>query len=193
MKNWTVLLAAVLAAPVLAAGGEWQQEPRAVFGVRLGQPLDASGIPACPARDYSRGIPPAPATLCIDRTTDPTFASVLATPDVGFVHDTALRLQGGTVAVIELRFENSQFNQVLDLLTERYGAPAASSVTTATSRAGASVPSRVVVWNGPRTRIVLQEHTVRMDRGTVYVSDVAMQAQAAQAAKDAAKRGAGNL
>lgn len=70
-------------------------------------------------------------------------------------------------SIIRLLIQHSDFNNVVDALTERYGKPHSSETAQYANQLGAKFDRRTVRWLGDRSRIEAREYGGRIDRSVI--------------------------
>lgn len=172
-----LLIACIFASsPALA---QWQQEPRAVLGVALGQPVT---LPRCESG----------AGLCVQQQTLRNFVS-LGGVDLPGISGGSLLLHEGRVRLLSLRFPQTKWDQVISMLTERYGPPHTKDVGRVTTLSGAVLTARSYTWTGPSTAVKAIERSESIDFGGIYFSDVATEQAASQQTEKASREAASKL
>lgn len=151
-----LLVAAALALPLVAQAQAWKQEPDAVLGIALGQPLDNDAIKSC-GGVQAQDEKPAISACALDK---PRFGDgpilLSGIPIAAFKAGAVVR-EGGVVSQIELGGSNDRFDEVKQILTERYGKPTKVGKVTVQNRAGASFQSEQLTWRGKKVLLVLDQ------------------------------------
>ncbi len=176
-----------------AAEAVWPSEPRAVFGVALGQALDPAAVPPCPEGDTLRGLAQRSKGLCATVVDVLEGVQLRNTPDVGFIHTTAMTMVGGKVMQIALNFQNFQFDRAIAVLTAKYGAPMEEKTDSFKTRGGGTFSSRTLTWTGRETLLIAMERTGHLDAAQVAFIDLRTFAELQKANQEVAKRGAAGL
>lgn len=161
----------------------WTQEPETVLGVKLGRPLEASALPACPEQMLS-------ATGVCLRTTPPYFPGdhprySLGGHGIPHVAVNVYLDEAGAVHRITFWTQQIYFADVLGILVSRYGAPSTQDAFDVKTRAGASFASSRSFWQGKRLSILAEERFDKIDESLISFSDNA--ATEREAAKRAEK------
>lgn len=167
----------------------WQQEPAAVFGLKLGEPLTASDIPACPPYRPGYGLPN---TLCIENSPGP-YADKVATLNalpLNEVYSASVHMQNSQVSSLHLDFQHDHYAKLRAILIERYGPPTKSSIAEIKTRAGLAVPAETLEWIGRKNSLTLFERFQRIDKSLAAFTNNALSQQAELQAQDKVKESA---
>lgn len=174
MKRWLAAAATVFGFGIAAA--QWAQEPQSVIGVQLGKPLGASSIPACPPKSpLWQGYPPGarPTSLCaIPSSTTPGEIELYGVPDLGFEYAAAVLEYDGVAFAVVMRFPQIGFESAVQVLSERYGRPTASTTSKVSNAYGATVDNRIWQWRGQRTTITATERAAALTASSIYFADM---------------------
>ena len=166
-----------------ALAQDWQQEPVAVFGLKLGEPLTASDIPVCPPYKPGYGVPDA---LCIEKLPGP-YAEKMATLNslpINEVYSASVHLQNSQVSSLHLDFKHEHYAKLRAILIERYGPPTKSSVAEIKTRAGLAVPAETLEWIGRKNSLRLFERFQRIDKSLAAFTNKDLSQQAGLHAQD---------
>lgn len=145
------------------ASAQWTQEPEAVFGLKLGGPVQM-----CMEA-------PEAAPCLWKRIGNTAYYEVQRLPDLGFKFAAIAKLRADRLEVISLRLAHDDFGRMSAILVERYGKPHSDEAHVVANRAGARFPSRVLRWTGPKAAIQAKEHDGKIDTAgvTFYFSPMA--------------------
>lgn len=169
----TLAIATLLTIAHTASAQNWAEEPASVFGLKLGEPIASSNIPACPPRDSRTGLPK---TLCLERGPGPyaeTMATLNALP-INEAYSGTTHLTDGFVASLHIEVNHDNYAKFRAILVERYGKPTKAAVSTVTSNRGAVLPAETLEWNGHNNRLQLFERFDRIDRSLAVFSNNAL-------------------
>jgi hypothetical protein len=187
-----ILLGSVVALFFLcnqAQAQAWQQEPVAVFGLKLGEPLTASDIPMCPPYRPGYGLPDA---LCIEKMSGP-YAEKMATLNalpINEVYSASVHLQNSQVSSLHLDFKHDHYAKLRAILIERYGPPTKSSIAEIKTRTGLSVPAETLEWVGKKNSLRLFERFQRIDKSLAAFTNNDLSQQAGLQAQDKVRESA---
>lgn len=155
--------------PALSLGQSWPNEPVSVLGVKLGQPLEASGLPNCPERSYEATTPCLITASVRTREGKPIY-SVGGHP-FGYAAIAIKLNDEGIVTHLQAWMKHDRFAEFRQALTTRYGPPTSESDGTAQNLAGAILPSKTSNWAGRKVTIVAIERFEKMDESMVLFLD----------------------
>lgn len=179
--------ALAVTACLLATGayGAWPLEPASVMGLFLGEPVAAGALPNCNL------LPPGKEGPCHQGGwTDHLELQML--PELGFGYFGRVHFFDGRVMSIDLTFKQWHFDEMLEILQQRYGPATHSRVDQVTIRSGAALSSRCLTWTGARVTIVLTERDSSVDESSAIFAHHgllrASQQERATNAKEAAKK-----
>lgn len=151
-----VLVAVALICHLSAQAQTWRQEPDAVLGIALGQPLANDAIKPCGGVQVQEEA--GQIAACASHT--PRFGDgpilLGGIPIAAFKAGAVVR-EGGVVSIVELGGSNDRYDEAKQVLTERYGKPTKVGKTTVQNRAGASFQSEQLTWRGKRVLLVLDQ------------------------------------
>lgn len=197
----TAVLAVVSCGAAVAQATPWHQEPKAFLGIRLGDPLSASGVAACPfvGRVNERGRPepmlvPPGHPICArqaDLTVDVVFLSGL--PDLGVDYSATVFNRNGQVSTIQLTFADRDVEAMLELLNEKFGKHTSADTFGVANLAGAKFTAQSFTWLGQTVRISLVSRASRIDEAVIQATHLPLEAEASREKKARASSGASKL
>lgn len=175
-----VVMASGLALASSFAMGQWAQEPTEVFGIKLGQPVEMSGLKKCPAysRDAGYGT-----ELCISEYSRGANLSLINLPLREAGARGSIKLFGGVVASVMLSMDHKDYARMRELLVTRYGQPTVVKTDRLVSGAGAVVSGETASWVGSKNTLTLMERV-----GTINESAAAFSNNEAFNAQESARR-----
>lgn len=155
---------------------KWDQEPEAVFGIKLGGLVSELSLPLCPPKNKHGIYDTTPTDLCVFN--NPYFpengADLYGTPELTVHYRASLGYYKGVVSAIYLRLHQSDFEKFKEILVERYGPPTNFKVLAVTTGAGAELTSQQIEWKGVKMSIMAIERVDTITQSYVSFSDVRM-------------------
>jgi hypothetical protein len=148
-----------------ASAQTWKKEPASVFGLKLGAPIQASGIPFCETGPRSSSnqadlcIEPGPG-LYADR-----IATLKALP-IEVAESASIMLEGGLISSLHIDISHDNYGKFRGILIERYGNPTKVSSSTVTSNGGVTLPAETMEWVGRNNTLYLFERYGHIDKST---------------------------
>ncbi len=187
-----LLIAAALALPLAVHAQTWKQEPDAVLGIALGQPLENDAIKSCGGVQAQEEK----ATISACALDKPRFGDgpilLSGIPIAAFKVGAVVR-EGGVVSQIELGGSNDLYDEAKQILTERYGKPTKSAKTTVQNKAGASFPSEQLTWRGKKVLLVLDQRAGNVGDFAAVFTHLSTAAKSGAKADGKAKSSAAKL
>lgn len=146
----------------------WQQEPEAVLGVKLGQPLDSSALPRCPEKSYE-ATAPCLVTASVKSADGRPIYSVAGHP---FTYAAvSIKIDGtGVVSRLQTWMKHERFAEFKHALVARYGPPTTQTNEMIQSVAGATYPNQTSKWVGQNVTIIAMERFEKIDESMVIFS-----------------------
>lgn len=146
----------------------WSAEPSAVAGIRLGVPLSESALPSCQVE--RGGIPVHQGPMCVHVMVGyEQMPQVLNTP-IG--RDFFVGIEGGVVSSVSFSFEQESFDEVLNMLTARYGLPTSEGMDQVRNLAGGVFDSKRAEWMGRSVSLSVYQRQGQVDTGIAFFGHI---------------------
>jgi hypothetical protein len=185
VKRWACVIALLL--PLAAGAAGWPKEPDRIFGLKLGEPVDAREVRACgqDADEHQAAI-----TFCRSDFIGGAWA-VQSFPIDEF-REGFLSFDDGRAASLYVTAWHDDYLRVRALLLERYGKPTQSSVEAVRTKAGVPYKAERLVWRGKNVWLTLDEFSGKVDTTGITFSHAPTllkkaERDSAQTKRDAAK------
>lgn len=187
-----LFIAAALVLPIAAQAQSWKQEPESVLGIALGKPLANEAIPSCGGVQTQEE--PGPVQACA--TQKPQFGDgpimLGGIPIEAFTSGAVVR-EIGVVSQIGLMGSNDRYEEVKQILVERYGKPTKVGKLTLQNKVGASFTSEQLSWRGKTVSLVLDQRAGTVGEFAAVFTHLPTAAKTGGAAESKAKRDAQKL
>lgn len=153
LLEWFMRALGILATCVLASAANaqtsissnWVKEPSAFLGIKLGEPIT---LPVCPS---SKGFIDHKAVAKLegvcrdpDKNGSRTSVRLYNEPKLGFYYKLYLSVEDGVAESVNMFMKEQHFQEMLGVLTERYGPP--------------SIAREDVAWIGNKVSIFMRQH-----------------------------------
>jgi hypothetical protein len=189
-KKIRIVILLALGAVLPVSAQNWAHEPSSVFGLKLGEPVASSGIPACPRLRPGQGFP---SELCIDASTPyADRVQMLNALPIKESYSGSIHLVDGMVSALHVETNHDSYARLRAVLIERYGQPTKRESASVTSMGGVVLPSETLEWIGRSNSLHLFERFDRIDRSMAAFTNNVLTEKSAekanQAVKDAASK-----
>lgn len=163
MRSVVLGLAVLIASGMAWGNGPgWNKEPKAVFGIPIGGELKPEDLRDCGGVMNSSGDE-AIAACAIKRPMFGDGAYVIGGFPVQAFTEGAIEISGGLVQSVLLKSRQADFQNVKEILIERYGKPSKDLNAKFETNGGKMLSSRVLMWIGPTVSITFAERSGSVD------------------------------
>ena len=155
----------------------WAQQPTSVRGIELNQPLSKSVKLTCPKKSYGSVDENSADQLNALCHNDYIFAQTGSYSIYGFkvppifktvyINTLDKTIDGG-VGHIQATFNSTDFFQVKEMLTLKYGQPFTTEIEKLKTKGGAEFDNAVLKWNGDKVSIKLESLASRGYSGNSF-------------------------
>jgi hypothetical protein len=166
----------------------WMQEPDGFIGIKFSDQFPGV-MPACQKTSSGLIIPGA---QCYHANMRGEF-EISNGPRLGFGYIIYVDVQQGVPVKFTLKTYSENFNSLISILVQRYGAAMQEDVKIAQNLNGASISSRVMRWSGAKAVIQASEHSEQIGRSSLVVWDANVLNSEAKSLEQKMKDGASKL
>lgn len=183
----------------------WEQEPTSFMGIELGQPLSKSVSTNCPVDNFG----------LVDDSAVKSLGSLCQIKEF-FIKDDSYSVYGfqvpqlfqdgyittldgrldGAVGWFKIRFVSSNFSQVMEMLTIKYGSPHKKEVEKLKTNGGAEFDNIVLSWSGKNVLIKVEslaERSYDYENGVINIYTSEYLTKISNSSNEAAQKGVAGL
>lgn len=174
---------------------DWDKEPAAFLGIKLGEKFEVPGCPTMTSGTYVKTesldyqATRALDHVCFDPTGRPMAVSAIKgyrlanLPDLGIGYSAFAKVKDGIVTEVTIELKQHSFGVLLEAFTQRYGSPTVTDISELRTIGGGDFASRELAWVGKKLSIKMYERFSKVDESFVLITD-----NATMAAENAARK-----